>query len=73
MRLGVLDVGMVCCNKSIRFETSLIALLVKIVKESSACIAGYLRTLLDANHEDMCKFKDKNDINYIRVSGLLAR
>ncbi|KAI4156988.1 MAG: hypothetical protein L6R39_000851 [Caloplaca ligustica] len=41
--------------------------------ESSACIAGYPRTLLDADHEDMCKFKDNNDINYIRLSGLLAR
>ncbi|KAI4112360.1 MAG: hypothetical protein LQ345_006482 [Seirophora villosa] len=44
-----------------------------IVKESSACLAGYPRTLLDANHENMCKFQDRNDINYIRLSGLLAR
>ncbi|KAL8697128.1 MAG: hypothetical protein Q9201_007292 [Fulgogasparrea decipioides] len=44
-----------------------------IVTESSACIVGYPRTLLDANHEDMCKFSDKNDVNYIRLSGLLAR
>lgn len=44
-----------------------------IVKESSACIAGYPRTLLDANHENMCKFKDRNDINYVRLSGLLVR
>ncbi|KAL8934724.1 MAG: hypothetical protein Q9216_005762 [Gyalolechia sp. 2 TL-2023] len=44
-----------------------------IVKESSACLAGYPRTLLDANHENMCKFNDRNDINYVRLSGLLAR
>lgn len=45
----------------------------KIVKESSACLSGYPRTLLDADHQGMCKFKDKNDINYKRVSGLLER
>ncbi|KAL8799829.1 MAG: hypothetical protein Q9200_007432 [Gallowayella weberi] len=44
-----------------------------IVKESSACLAGYPRTLLDANHENICKFRDKNDVNYIRLSGLLAK
>ena len=45
----------------------------KIVTESSACLPGYRRTLLDADHRGMCKFKDENDINYIRVSGLLGR
>lgn len=45
----------------------------KIVKESSACLPGYPRTLLDANHENMCKFKDSDDDNYLRLSGLLAR
>ncbi|KAL9002858.1 MAG: hypothetical protein Q9188_004242 [Gyalolechia gomerana] len=44
-----------------------------IVKESSACLPGYPRTLLDANHENMCKFKDNDDDNYLRLSGLLAR
>lgn len=34
---------------------------------------GYPRTLLDADHRSMCKFKDENDINYMRVSGLLGR
>lgn len=45
----------------------------KIVKESSACLAGYPRTLLDANHENICKYRDKDDVNYVRLSGLLAR
>lgn len=45
----------------------------KIVTESSACLPGYPRTLLDADHRNMCKFKDENDINYMRVSGLLGR
>lgn len=45
----------------------------KIVTESSACLPGYPRTLLDADHRNMCKFKDENDINYMRVSGLLGK
>lgn len=45
----------------------------KIVKESSACLQGYPKTLLDANHQDMCKFKNEKDINYKRVSGLLGK
>ena len=45
----------------------------KIVTESSACLSGYPRTLLDADHSGMCKFQDKTDVNYVRVSGLLAR
>ena len=45
----------------------------KVVKESSACLSGYPRTLLDADHQNMCKFRDHTDINYTRLSGLLAR
>lgn len=45
----------------------------KIVKESSACIDGYPRTLLDADHQAMCKFKDENDNNFKRVAGVLGR
>ncbi len=45
----------------------------KVVKESSACIPGWDRTLLDADHQSMCKFENKTDVNYIRLSGLLAR
>ena len=45
----------------------------KIVKESSACLSGHPRTLLDADHENMCKFGDPTDVNYKRVSGVLAR
>lgn len=43
------------------------------MKKSSACISGYKGTLLDADHENICKFKDKDDINYKRVLGLLMR
>ena len=45
----------------------------KVVKESSACLPGYPRTLLDADHQNMCKFRDNSDNNYKRLSGLLAR
>lgn len=45
----------------------------KIVTESSAVIPGHRSTLLDADHQNMCKFRDREDLNYKRVSGLLAK
>src|SRR5438045_455712 len=45
----------------------------EIVRESSACLPGYPRTLLDTDHDGMCKFKEKDDVNYKRISGLLAK
>src|SRR2546421_9608134 len=40
--------------------------------ESSACLPGYARMLLDADTEEMFKFGDWNEANYNR-QGLLAR
>ncbi|KAK2757560.1 Serine active site containing protein 1 [Arachnomyces sp. PD_36] len=45
----------------------------KIVNAPSACLSGYPRMLLDADHEGICKFKDKNNVNYRRVSGQSAK
>lgn len=45
----------------------------KIVEESSATLSGYTKILLDADHEKMCKFEDKDDGNYKHVAGQLAQ
>ena len=45
----------------------------KIVTETSACIPGYPRTMVEADHSAMCKFQSKDDNNYKRVSGVLVR
>ena len=45
----------------------------KIVTETSACIPGYPRTMIEADHSAMCKFQSKDDNNYKRVSGVLVR
>jgi hypothetical protein len=45
----------------------------KIVTETSACIPGYPRTLVEADHSAMCKFQSKDDNNYKKVSGVLIK
>ena len=45
----------------------------KIVTETSACIPGHPRTMVEADHSAMCKFQSKDDNNYKRVSGVLMR
>ena len=45
----------------------------KIVTETSACISGHPRMMLEADHSGMCKFQSKDDNNYKRVSGVLIR
>ena len=45
----------------------------KIVTETSACIPGYPRTMVEADHSAMCKFQSKDDNNYKRVTGVLVR
>ncbi|MCJ1233910.1 hypothetical protein MMC14_001868 [Varicellaria rhodocarpa] len=44
-----------------------------IVEEKSAFLPGYTTTLLDTDHQGMCKFADREDVNYQRLSGLLAK
>ncbi|KAI4275684.1 MAG: hypothetical protein LQ337_003040 [Flavoplaca oasis] len=45
----------------------------KIVTDESAHIKGYKVLTLHANHQDMCKFSDKDDENYKAVMKVLLR
>jgi hypothetical protein len=43
------------------------------VPESSACIDGFhvSKNSIPANHEDLCKFENKDDTGYTRTAGFL--
>ncbi|QDS71849.1 hypothetical protein FKW77_009950 [Venturia effusa] len=45
----------------------------KMVSKTSACLPGYQRILLEADHQNMARFKYKEDSNHQRISGLLQR
>ncbi len=44
------------------------------VPEYSACIDGYYveKDKIEANHMEMCKFDDSDDIGYKRVAGFIS-
>lgn len=45
----------------------------QIVPNESACIPGYEKLSIHADHTAMCKISDKNDANYHTVSEVFKR
>jgi hypothetical protein len=64
-------IGMVCQSNLLLAMPALNHM--KIVTKSSASLAGYEKLSIPADHQDMCKFSDKSDVGYRRVSDVLRR